>query len=226
MAFHDIRLSDDIERGAVGGPRFKTTILGLESGFEKRNIDWAEARGQWDVGYGLMSKEDTGAQAAFLDKIRDFFYARRGRAHSFRFKDWTDFDIGDKDNPTITNQQIALGDDTTTVFQIFKRYSSGGIDYDRPLTKIVGGTQAVLLDSVLQSDPGDYTIDLTTALITFGVAPASTGGAGPGGEEIVQVACEFDSHVRFDNDQLLTNLEVFSAGAMPQIEIVELRGAL
>lgn len=226
MTFHDVRLPDDVERGAVGGPRFKTTVLTLESGFEKRNIDWAQARGQWDVGYGIMAKEDEAAQFATLDIIRNFFYARQGRAHSFRFKDWTDFDIGDKNNPTVTNQQIGLGDDVTVAFQIFKQYSSGGITYDRPLTKIVSGTQTILLDNVVQTDPGDYTIDLNTGIVTFVVAPASTGGGGPGSEEIVQVVCEFDSHVRFNIDQLQTNLEIFTAGSIPQIEIVELRGAV
>ena len=223
--FHNIKLPDDIEKGAVGGPRFKTTVLTLESGFEKRNIDWAQARGQWDIGYGIMTKEDPIVQFATLDVIRDFFYARQGRAHSFRFKDWSDFDIGDKDNPTVMNQAIGLGDDANTIFQIFKEYTSGGITYNRPVTKIVTGTISVLIEDVVQTDPGDYTVDLNTGIITFVVAPASTGGSGAGGAEIVQVACEFDVHVRFDIDQLQTNLEVYNAGAIPQIDIAELRGA-
>ncbi len=218
MTFHDVRLSDDVEKGAIGGPRFKTTVLTLESGFEKRNVDWSEDKGQWDVGYGLMSKTGSGPAEAFIDEINSFFRARRGRAHSFRFKDWGDFTIEDPNDPTTTNQLIGTGDGANKVFQIFKRYTSGGINYDRPLTKIVSGTLTVLLDGVVQADPADFSVDLITGIVTFVVAP-------PGGE-VVAVACEFDVHVRFNIDHLQINLEIFNAGSVPQIEIVELRGAV
>ncbi|MEE8608993.1 MAG: DUF2460 domain-containing protein [Nitrospiraceae bacterium] len=220
MAFHDVRLSDDIERGAVGGPRFKTRVLQLESGFEQRNIDWENTRGEWDISYGLMSMEDIALETNVHD-IRDFFYAREGRAHGFRFKDWSDFEIGDFTSPTTDNQQIALGDDATTVFTVFKRYSSGGIDYDRTIKKLVDTTVVVLLDNVVQVS--GVTVDVNLATITFDVAPASTGGTGPGGEEIVGIATEFDVPVRFDDDQLNINVALFNVGSIPAIPLKELR---
>ena len=80
MAFHDVRLDEDIERAAVGGPSFKTSVLQLSSGFEKRNIDWQRARGIWDISYGVDTKTN-------LEAVVAAFYARQGRAHTFRFKD-------------------------------------------------------------------------------------------------------------------------------------------
>ena len=222
MAFHDVRLPDDVERGAVGGPRFRTSILSQQSGFEKRNIDWSTTRGQWDIGYGLMEKASAG-NLTDVETVIAFFYARQGRGHSFRFKDWSDFEIG---AGVATGQAIGLGDGSTTAFQIYKRYSSGGVDYDRTVNKIVASTYSVYLDGVLQVEGGgnDYTINLTTGIVTFNTAPLSTGGTGPGGEELVSIICEFDNHVRFDTDEPDISMQVFNVGQFPTIPIVELRG--
>lgn len=214
MAFHDVRLPIDIERGALGGPGFKTTVTPLTSGQEQRNIDWDKTRGSWDVGYGLMKQDDISLDAT-VDIILAFFYARQGRAHGFRFRDWSDFKVGDFSNPTTDNQSIGTGDDSTVAFQIFKRYSSGGVDYDRNITAVVASTFAVLIDDVLQTETTHYTIDLLTGIVTFVTAPAAA--------EDVQVALEFDVPVRFDTDIMNLNVEIFDSGAWPNIPILELK---
>jgi uncharacterized protein (TIGR02217 family) len=220
MSFFENRLPVDIERGATGGPRFKTRVLQLESGFEQRNVDWENTRGEWDVSYGLMAMENELLET-HVHAIRDFFYVQQGRAHGFRFKDWSDFQIGDPDDPTGENQLIGLGDDATTVFQVFKRYSYGAVSYDRIIRKLVNGTVSVLLDGVVQS--GGVTVDVNTATVTFTTPPASTGGSGPLGEEVVAIAGDFDVPVRFDTDHLAINVLLFSAGSIPSIPVVELR---
>ncbi len=222
MAHHEVQLPEDIERGAVGGPTFKTRVLELESGFEQRNIDWSQIRAEYDISYGLMSLRDVQLDT-YIHLVRDFFYVRQGRAHSFNFKDWVDFEIGDLTDPTNDNQLIALGNDVATVFQIFKRYSSGGIDYDRTIKKIVPVTAVVLLDNVVLTETTDYALDDTTGIITTVVAPASTGGTGPGGEEVLQVALEFFVPVRFNIDHLAMNIENFQAGSIPAIPLKQIR---
>lgn len=201
MAFDEVRLPEDVERGAQGGPMFKTTVLSLSSGFEKRNIDWSEQRCSYDVGYGIETKEH------FTEVIK-FFYARRGKARGFRFKDWSDFEM--------PRQAIGTGDASNPDFQIYKRYTSGSVDYDRILRKIVDGTVSVWSNNVLIS-PSNYDIDMDTGLITFHV------GSIPGVGHIVEVECEFDVPVRFDTDQLEINVQTFEAGSIPQIPIVELK---
>jgi uncharacterized protein (TIGR02217 family) len=47
--FHEIRFPDNIAYGATGGPEFATTVVATGAGHEKRNVNWAEARGRWDV---------------------------------------------------------------------------------------------------------------------------------------------------------------------------------
>ena len=50
--FHEIRFPDNIAYGATGGPEFATTVVVTGAGHEQRNVNWAEARGRWDVGTG------------------------------------------------------------------------------------------------------------------------------------------------------------------------------
>jgi uncharacterized protein (TIGR02217 family) len=204
MAFHNVRLPEDVERGAQGGPRFKTTIMILGAGHEKRNIDWETTRGAWDIGYGIESKED-------LKDVIDFFYTRQGRAHGFRFKDWSDFEVGVSGSPVT----FATGDGTTAIFQSQKRYSSGGINYDRDLTRIVAGTIEVYVNGALQTVTTHYTIDIETGLITFVTPPTDT--------HAIALVCEYDVPVRFDTDALDITMEMFDAGSIPQIPIIELK---
>lgn len=204
MAFHDTRLPPDVERGAQGGPRFKTTIMALSSGLEKRNIDWQQTRGAWDIGYGIQSKED-------FKEVIEFFYARQGRAHSFRFKDWADFQIGDF--KTDTPQPIGQGNGNLVNFQVQKRYTSGGFTFQRPITKPVVSTARVFLNGVEQMT--GWTLDPLTGILTFSNAPAAL--------VAIQLLCEFDVPARFDTDALDINMETWEAGSIPQIAIVEVK---
>jgi len=56
--FHEIRFPDNIAYGATGGPEFATTVVATGAGHEKRNVNWAEARGRWDVASGLKKQAD------------------------------------------------------------------------------------------------------------------------------------------------------------------------
>lgn len=210
MAFHDAQLPSDVERGAQGGPRFKTTILILGGGLEKRNIDWATTRAEYDISYGIESK------AAYSDVV-EFFYARQGRAHSFRFKDWADFEI--------TAQTMFTTDGSTATFQMFKRYSSGGINFDRNLTKPLGSGWVITVNAVAQTvvydvAPGaaEVSIATLTGIVTLGSTHAATSA------QDVVLTGEFDVPVRFDTDGLDVNVELCDVGSLPQINIVEVKG--
>jgi uncharacterized protein (TIGR02217 family) len=218
-----VRLSESVERGAVGGPRFKTTVLELDSGFEKRNVDWTQARGEYDIGFGLLEKfqSDPASLKLDLDELIHFFYIVQGRAFSFRFKDWSDFEIGIENGIDITAQLIALGDDTTGPFQVFKRYTVGSFTYDRVITKLVTGTTDLFREGVPEAGA---TINDDAGTVTLSTPLDSTGGSGPSSEEILTVRTEFDVHARLDMDDLKVNMETFNAGSWPNIVAVEVRG--
>mgnify|MGYP005839197101 CR=1 FL=1 len=211
MAFHEVRLPDFIERGAQGGPGFSTTIISLSSGFERRNIDWSQTRQSWDIGYGILGEDNTAAEFR-ISKILEFFYAREGRAHGFRFKDWTDHKIA--------RQSIGLTDGSNATFAIFKRYTSGGIDYDRAVKKIVSGTVSLWVNNTAITEgagAGEFSINLNTGIITLGATLAATT------TQDVEVECEFDIPVRFDIDKMELNVFLADASSIPNITLVELR---
>ncbi len=234
MTFLNFRLSEEVEQGILGGPMFKTTVFPIESGFEQRNADWAVPLGQWDAGYGILDKYEKsglGDAEVHLDLLKRIFYNMRGKAFSFMFKDWADFEIGYEQAVAVTPQIIALGDDSTVLFQLFKSYEITLLDsspqtFFRPLTKFSDGAEfEIRLDGVLQTGGGtDYTMDFLRGLLTMNVAPASTGGGGPSGEEVLEMRANFFNHSRFDTDKLDLNMKVVTAGSWPSFPLMELRG--
>lgn len=204
VAVRDVRLPENVERGVQGGPRFKTTFHTLVSGHENRNVDWSRTRGEWDAGYGIQLKSDFKA-------VIDLFYASFGMAYGFRLKDWSDFELGV--DATDSFQSIGAGDAIETDFQAYKRYQSDIWFHDRTLTRIVTGTSRVFLGGVEQGS--GWTMDDTTGILSFSVAPGDTIDVG--------LICEFDVPVRFDMDELNINMATFEAGSIPSIPLVEIK---
>jgi uncharacterized protein (TIGR02217 family) len=185
---------------------FKTDISTLVSGFEKRNIDWSRARGEWDAAYGIQNKAD-------MEAVIEHFYASFGQAFGFRFKDWSDFEVGTVSAPQAL---LPVGDGVETNFQSIKRYEVGGFFYDRVLTRLVDDpAPRVFLDGVEQTITTEYTIDLNTGIITMVTPPAAA--------EVVSIIAEFDVPVRYGTDQLSINMAIFNAGSIPAIPLIEIR---
>ena len=201
-SFLEIQLDPQVSYGVQGGPMFKTTILTLSSGFERRNIDWSQARGQWDIAYGIRTQSE-------MDGVRSLFMACMGRAAGFRFKDWGDYNI--------VQQQIGTTDGATAAFQIYKTYTTIAGSFNRTINKPVAGTVNVWINNVPGVLGTDFTVDTTTGIITL-LAPhvATTGVA-------ISVAAQFDVPVRFDSDHFAPSLVDFNAFDWKDIVIVELR---
>ncbi len=197
MAFHDIRFPVDISYGSRGGPQYSTDIVITHSGHEQRNINWSASRARYNVAHGVKTQSQ-------LDALIAFFRARKGRAHSFRFKDWTDFEAA--------NQPIAQGNGSATSFQLCKHYSSGGYADIRPITKPVTGTVIVRLNGVAQSG---VSVDTATGVVSLASPPASTAA--------ITADFEFDVPVRFDTDQLSATLENYGVRSWLDIPLVEVR---
>lgn len=193
-----VRLNVNVEKGALGGPRFQTTVLTGYSGIEQRNIDWSKRRGEWNISWGIQTKADFASIVAM-------FHACYGRAYSFRFKDWADFESGGY-------VSIGTGTGALTTFQLVKPYSNGVRTYSRTITKPVSGTVTIKDDGSLVSS-SDYEVDYTTGIITFDVAPAAG--------HAITAQFEFDVPVRFDTDVLSIAMETAQAGSIPSIRIVE-----
>lgn len=196
MPFHSIRFPLDVALGARGGPERATDIVTLASGREERNSRWAHARRRYNAGYGIKSRADMQAVLAFFEE-------RRGRFHSFLWRDGLDH--------AATDEAIGTGDGTTVSFQLTKRYGASFDPYLRPITKPVAGTVVVKVDGVETA----IEVDALTGIVTFAVAPEE--GAA------ISASFEFDVPVRFDTDRLDVELSSFDAAEAPVIPLIEVR---
>lgn len=151
MAFIETpRFPEDISYGASGGPGYKTDVVVVDSGFEKRNITWADARAVYDVAHGLKTPSQ-------LATLIAYFRAMKGRAHGFRYKDWADFAA------SLTTGYLGTGVGTGyPTYQLNKYYAAGSLSELRKITKPVTGA-TLYSDSVAQ---GSWTLNTTTGVAT------------------------------------------------------------
>jgi len=197
MSFHNVRFPTRISYGAVGGPRFSTTVQTLNSGYEQRNINWADARREYQF-------DVSPARQTSWDELLAFFHARRGRAYGFRLKDFADYKL--------VQGMIGTGDGNKQVFQVVKQYGDLH-SYSRKLTRLVSGTISVFLDKAAQF--GGWSVDVNTGLITFTTPPAD-------GVEI-KMSTEFDVPVRFDTDLMEAAFTGPDIHNWQQVKLVEVK---
>jgi len=101
----------------------------------------------------------------------------------------------------------------TTSFQLVKHYPSGGVFETRLIAKPVAGTVKLYRDGV-EATSG-WSVDTTTGLVTFSIAPAVG----------VQIEPDFAFNVpvRFDSGQMDVTIESHQLGTWGQVVLVGLR---
>lgn len=207
MSFTETALPLRVGFGSTGGPNFSTEVVVIDSGFERRNQNWAQARRVFDARTGVRSATDAATLLAF-------FHARAGRAQGFRLRDWSDFSSA-ADNvsaPAFADQPLGTGDGATVAFHLVKKYASGGVTHTRPIKKPVEGSVVVgIAGTPLASG---WSLDPTTGVVTFATAPAAG--------QPVTAGFLFDVPVRFDTDYLALSSENY-ATYQADVPIVEIR---
>jgi len=199
MSFIEVQFPSDISYGSRGGPEYSTDVTELVSGKEQRNSNWSQSRARYSVSHGVKTQVQ-------LDDLIAFFRARRGKAHGFRFKDWTDYQA--------VAQNIGTGNGVQTQFQLVKKYTSGAVAEVRTITKPVNNsTFKVYLNGVLQSS--GFSLDYATGIATFSAAVGNT--------VIVTTDFEFDVPVRFDTDYLDPSIDDFGTRSWESITLIELK---
>lgn len=211
--FIDERLPDRIEMTAKGGPAFNTTVLKMQSGREKRNINWPDELGTWDVGYGARKLAD-------IREILACYRVMKGMGHTFPFRDWMNYKL--------LRQNIGTTNGTAT-WQLFKRDTFGGQSYDLPIYLPVVSTVRCWVDGIERAQGvggTQFQVSRTTGIITLGATLAALSS------KAIEAACQFDRHVRFDTDNMQWAIEVLDIGeddedddgvaGIPAIPIVEI----
>jgi uncharacterized protein (TIGR02217 family) len=206
MAFDNVRLPTAISRGASGGPERRTDVVTTASGREERNSRWAHSRRRYNIGFGVKTLQQ-------LQDVIAFFEGRRGKLHSFRFKDHTDFkSCAGSATLQRTDQVLGTGTGTQASFQLVKHYGAPSRDYVRNITAPVAGTVLIAVNGVASVA---FTLNSTTGVVTFNAGSIPANGA------VVTAGFEFDVPVRFDTDEITVNLNHFEAGEIPEIPLIE-----
>ena len=209
MTFHPIRFPLDISLGARGGPERATDIVTLASGREERNSRWSHSRRRYNAGYGVKSRADMAAVLAFFEE-------RRGRFHSFLWRDGLDHSSnGGSGAPTALDQRIGTGDGSNRTFQLTKTYGASFDPYIRPISKPVAGSVRVAVGG--SEVTAGWSVDPLTGIVSFAVAPAAGAEIGAG--------FLFDVPVRFEQDRLDVTGAAFAAGEAPSVPLIEVREA-
>ena len=167
--------------GFVGGPEFHTSMYSLQSGQERRNADWSQARHKYSAPYRNITED------AYL-QLRQLFLVCRGRNKSFLFREWLDYKT--------TTQAIGTGDGATKTFQLITTVTLGAYSYTRIITKPEVATVVCSVDGSPVTVDG---IDAETGIATLAVAPAQ--------DAVVTWTGQYYVPVRFDNDYLPFSLD-------------------
>lgn len=168
--------------GWSGGAEFKTQIVEMINGRERRNATWSQARHRYSAPFNNIS-------ADAYREIKKMHLVCRGRNNAFRFRDVLD-SVAD-------GEVFGLGDASEVEFQLSKTSTVDGISYTRGVYAVVAGSFTLYADGV--EVVGGYTLDSERGIITFSTAPAAG--------VVLSWTGVFDVWVRFDEDYLPFTLD-------------------
>lgn len=177
MSFVDQRFPEMYAYGCVATDDWEVEIVAAKNRREHRNAPIEHPRRSWDL-------STTGRIPDERDGIHRWFLAMRGPYHSFAFRDPADY--------RAARAAIGTGDGSASAFPLVKPYTVGSETYLRPLDKPITSTVRVWVNGIELGS--GWTVDRTSGIVTFAVAPAD--GA------MIEAECEFDVAVRFVESKL------------------------
>jgi uncharacterized protein (TIGR02217 family) len=142
-------------------PTFQTRIQRAVSGRELRALDYPYPLWQFSLTYDVLRDEP--APQADLRTLLGFVMACQGAFGTFLYRDPSD--------NSVTNQYIAIGDGSTTVFQLQRTMVGDPLSpgFNEPIIA-PNVVTAVYLNGVVQN-LADMSIEPATGLLTFLAAP-------------------------------------------------------
>jgi uncharacterized protein (TIGR02217 family) len=174
MSFINTRLLDCVSYGTECGPTWSTRKVTLNNGHTRRNPRRSRPLYVATVLFRALKEEDHQAVIAA-------FNACMGGLNSFRFKDWSDFEVANEVLPV-------LGTGAAQQVQLTKTYTFGSTTVVRPIRKPVSGTVVMTAND----SPLAATVDYSTGIATF-TATASA---------VLRWSGEFDIPMMFRDDAL------------------------
>lgn len=182
MAFVEQRLLDNVAYGFRGGPTFHTLSRKLRNGGRVAEAVRSRPLYRFMAPYQNIEKDHHKLVIAA-------FNACQGMAHSFRFKDHSDYEAA--------GEFVAIATGAPQTVQLKKYYGFGPLVTERAIKKLVAGT----LSLSAATPPTGVSFNVNTGQVTF------TGTLG----QTVTWSGEFDVPVYFGSDEMLWDYNDFDA---------------
>lgn len=191
-------------------PLFSTGKGIAASGREVRVQYFSFPRWEWELTYEyLPDAPKNGSTASDYRTYVGFFLAVAGGTLPFLFKD--------PDDHTVTNNQIAVGDGTTTTFTLNRTYGLGSDVGTEPIGYL--DTSAAFNAYENGVSTGAYTLNTTTPVnqqITFSTPPAS-------GVSIT-VDMSYYFYVTFKDDQIDMEKFMYQLWSLKKVTLISQKG--
>lgn len=203
----------------VSSPRTKTTIQVTAGGNEQTNQEWEHPLHRFTMPEGVRDWD-------VVQSLGKMWRITAGPFRSFAWRDPLDkascdlLAANELDADVIariseTDQVLGTGDGFTDSFQLTKRYTYGGQNYDRPLHLPVLSTIVIANEGVLV-DPTDYAVTRPGGIVTFDTPPVNMDALTWGGL--------FDVEVRFESDDAFEAMvRTWQMGGFADITLIEVR---
>lgn len=143
-------------------PIFQTRIQRATSGRELRALDYPYPLWQFALIYDFL-RDNPESGYDELRTLLGFFMLCRGAFGTFLFRDPSDCQVA--------GQPLGIGNASTTTFQLQRSMGTtlpGGGFFEPILAPDV--VRAIYCNGIIQ-DPSTYSVDPTTGLVTFDIAP-------------------------------------------------------
>lgn len=231
-AFLDISLPEGVKgMPCHSGPRFSTRITLAKSGAEGRNQNWQNPLRKFQ-----LPEAFTDDQAVF-EELQDFWLIMAGPFRTWPFRDPFDFASAPLDEPNTepmisgSDQPLFTADGLGYTYQIIKRRTLAGVNYDRPIylpildtleflfsSPLHGGLAPTLPASVGAPWGGPYTVGTTRPGGLVTVSPIPQAGL------VGTCGYLFDTEVRWEADDSFDAVILsLSTTGSAQINLVEVR---
>lgn len=148
MAFIDAILDEAVAYGFEGGPEYSTDEVILDNGIRHANSAWAYPRHRYNAQYDNMEDEDRA-------RVIEIFHAVRGKRHSFKFKDWNDYQAV---NESLNVPASFVG--TSNPVQLYKTYTFGPAYAIRPIQALASAViflGATAVAGLVDTETGMFT---------------------------------------------------------------------
>ncbi len=164
-------------------PIFSTQIQRAVSGKEARASQYVYPLYQFTLSYEVL-REVRGKTE--LQQLLGLYLQMRGPADTFLYTDGSDNNAN--------NASIGTGNGAGLTFQLVRSYGANGYTFVEPCTEIVANSITVYANNNA-IDANNYTVGLTTGIVTFGNNAAPANGA------VLTATFQYRYRVRFLDDE-------------------------